>query len=114
MDRITNSDKLVLLLRQKLEERNKASSTARRDGAKARQAISEDTGLHALAAMEGVEDQPLRRAFVENLLADQLGSALTNDAQFQQIVSRVTEAIDDDSRASELLSRLIADLRSRV
>jgi hypothetical protein len=46
------------------------------------------------------------------LLADQLDPALINDAQFQQIVSRVTEAMEEDADALRLLSRLISDLRT--
>jgi hypothetical protein len=110
MDPISNTDRLVMLLRQKLEERAKAQ----RAGAKAKSATVaplEPAGVQALAALEGADERSLRRAIIQNLLADQLDPSLLNDAQFQQIVTRVTDAIEDDREASELMSRVLADLR---
>lgn len=114
MDPITNADRLVLLLRQKLRERSKTSS-GKRIGAKGRPDKGrpvEAVGLQALQAVEGVNEHLLRHAFIQNLLAEQFGSALINDAQFQQIVTRVSEAIDEHPQASQLLSRILVDLRS--
>lgn len=113
MDPISNAERLVILLRQKLEERSKVSS-AGRAGAKPKvnvDAPAEPTGIHALAAMEDADEGALRRAFVQHLLADQFGPDLINDAQFQQIVSRVTETIEQDPEAARLLARLVSDLR---
>jgi hypothetical protein len=110
MDPISNSDRLVMLLRQKLEERAKAQ----RAGAKAKPGVAapvEPAGVQALAALEGADGRSLRRAIIQNLLADQLDPSLLNDAQFQQIVTRVTDVIEDDREASELMSRVLADLR---
>ncbi len=111
MDPISNADRLVLLLRRKLQERAKAGAGANALARSGVQAPAEPSGLHALAAVEGADERLLRRALIQNLLADQLGPALLNDAQFQQIVSRVTQAIEEDDATSRLLSRLIADLR---
>jgi hypothetical protein len=112
MEPISNADRLVLLLRQKLEER--VRSTAR-SGSAARGATTqplEPTGVRALAAVEGCDDHSLRRAVVQHLLADQIDQSLINDAQFQQVVGRVTEAIEDDADASALLTRVLVDLRA--
>jgi hypothetical protein len=109
MDPISNADRLVLLLRQKLQERFRAGGAAKPNARPG--ATAEPSGLHALAAIEGVEERQLRRAFVQNLLADQLGPELINDAKFQQVVSQVTEAIEDDKQTSRLLTRLIGELR---
>jgi hypothetical protein len=114
MDPISSTDRLVLLLRQKLQERAKASG-AGRSGQKDRPATStpaDPTGLQAIAAVESADDRTLRRAFLQHLLAEQFGDGLINDAQFQHIVQRVADAIEDDGNASRLLSRLIADLRA--
>lgn len=113
MEPISNADRLVLLLRQKLEERSRSGGAARA-GAKAptnSQAPSEPSGVRALAAIEGIDERPLRRAIVQNLIADQLGPELINEAQFQQVVSRVTDAIEDDPDASKLLTSVIAEFR---
>jgi hypothetical protein len=110
MDPISNADRLVILLRQKLQERAKSGGASRADRKK-EQGTATPTGIQALAAVEGADERPLRRALIQNLLADQLGPALLNDGQFQQIVSRVTEAIEDDPGAAQLLTRLVSDLR---
>ncbi len=113
MEPISNADRLVLLLRQKLQERAKAGGAARTaDKSRSGVATPAPSGLQALAAAEGVDERTLRRAFVQHLLADQLGPELINDAQFQQVVTRVTDTIEEDAAAAGLLSRLIADLRA--
>jgi len=111
MEPINNADRLVLLLRQKLTERSKAM--AARAGEKSRAqttAPQTATGIRALAALDGADERSLRRAVVQNLLADQFEPSLLNDAQFQQIVTRVTDAIEDDGAAAKLLSQVIAEL----
>ena len=111
MEPISNADRLVILLRQKLEERAKAGK-AGQAGSKANvESPEEPSGVRALAAIEGTDERQLRRALIQNLLADQLGPELLNDAQFQQVVTRVTDTIEDDPVATKLLSRLVADLR---
>lgn len=111
MDPISNSDRLIALLRQKLQERAKTNAASRKPAGKGEHAKTL-SGVEAMAAIDGADERQLRRAFIQNILADQLGPMLVNDSQFQQIVTRVTEAIDDDAAAAKLLSRLIADLRA--
>jgi len=114
MDPISPADRLVMLLRQKLEERTRLQRGAAKPTREGRDAVRplEPSGIQALAALEGTDDHSLRRAIVQNLLADQLGQGLLNDAQFQQLVSRVTDAIEDDPGASGLMRHLIAEIRS--
>lgn len=114
MDPVSNTDRLVLILRQKLQERARLASSARKGRGEraAKQATSGADGIYALASIEGVDDRQLRRAFIQNLLSDQFGAELINDAQFQQVVTRVTEAIEEESVATRLLSRLIKELRA--
>lgn len=113
MDPISNVDRIVLLLRRKLEERGRsARAGGNRPKSESTATTSPVTGLGAIAAIEGVDERQLRRTFIQMLLADQLGANLVNDAQFQQVVTRVTEAIEEDAAASRLLSRLISDLRA--
>lgn len=111
MDPISNSDRLIALLRQKLQERTKTKAASRKPAGKG-ESLSTLSSVQAMAAIDGADERQLRRAFIQNLLADQLGPMLVNDSQFQQIVTRVTAAIDDDPAAAKLLSRLIADLRA--
>lgn len=111
MDPISNSDRLVLLLRHKLEERTKAASAGRAAAKSATDTPVSPLGVRELAAIDWTDERPLRRAIIQHLLADQLGPALINDAQFQQIVSRVSDAIEEDAQASNLLTEVISELR---
>jgi hypothetical protein len=113
MDPISNADRLVLLLRKKLEERAKSTAggrTAARSSASVA-APAEPAGARALAAIDGADERSLRRAVIQNLLADQLAPDLVNDAQFQQIVTRVTDTIEEDADAAGLLTRVVSGLR---
>lgn len=114
MEPISNIDRVVLLLKQRLEQRSRAQ---RQEGAARRRGGSEPQpgaqGITALAALAGVDERQLRRTFVQTLLADQLGADLVNDAQFQQIVSRVASAIEADADAARLLTRVLGDARAR-
>jgi hypothetical protein len=113
MDPVSNADNLVLLLRQKLRER--ARTSARGRAAAPQHAGSEPlkmSPVQQLAAVEGVDERLLRRALVQNLLVEQFGPSMLNDAQFQQVVSRVTAAIEEDADASKLISHVLSELRT--
>lgn len=112
MEPISNADRLMILLRQKLLERSKLSAKASAETRTPPSAESagEPTGIQAMAAAHGADERSLRRALIQHLLADQLGSGLLNDVQFQQIVSRVTETIEQDPQTSSMLTRLVSEL----
>jgi hypothetical protein len=98
-----------------LEERERALRKSN-SGAKSlgnRAGSSPVGGIRALASLDGVDERGMRRAFIQTLLADQFGQRLLNDAQFQQVVERVTDAIEADPATTRLLSRLLSDLRAR-
>jgi hypothetical protein len=113
MDPISNTDRLVLILRQRLKERAKTgvASTGSSRKSSGEAISSSKTGVRGLVGVEGVEAHVLHRALIQDILADQLGTNLVNDAQFQQVVSQVTEVIEADPAGSDLLARLISDLR---
>jgi hypothetical protein len=112
MDPISNVDRLAMLLRQRLAERSKADAR-RADGRRSaeRPAAGQPPAVEALASAEGVGERQLRRAVVENILADQLGQGLRNEARFQQVVERVTDALADDPGTARLLNRVVEDMR---
>jgi hypothetical protein len=114
MDPVSNVDQLVLLLRQRLTERARANGAgaAQRARATGEVAASAIESSRALAAIEGIDERQLRRAVLQNILADHFGSHLVNDAQFQQVVGRVAEAIEDEPRATKLLSEVISELKA--
>lgn len=113
MDPVSGADQLVILLRQKLRERARTSA---KDKVAARgQAGGEPAGLQtvqALVSVEGVDQGLLRRALVQNLMAEHFGQEMINDAQFQQIVSRVTGLIEEDADASALVVQVLSELKA--
>ena len=113
MEPVSSIDRVVLILRKRLEERDRARSTAPSAKDLRRSGAHQAGGLAALAALGEVEDRALRRTFIQTLLVDQLGQGLINDSQFQQVIERVTETIEADPDAAALVTRLLSDLRSR-
>lgn len=110
MDPISNVDRLVILLRQKLIERSRKVAGEKRAG-KGLAAGTRPTAIEALASAENVDEHVLRREVIQSLLADQFGPEIINDAQFQTIISRVTEAIEENAETANLLRRIISGLR---
>ncbi|MGE5566080.1 MAG: hypothetical protein ACM3YN_08000 [Parcubacteria group bacterium] len=111
MDPVSNVDGLVLLLRQRLLERSRTSASSQKDRKAGGRADAGVASVQALAAVDDLDDRQLKRALIQNILAEQLGRGLLNEARFQQVVDRVTDTIELDADASKLLSRLIGDLR---
>ncbi|MEM8697270.1 MAG: hypothetical protein AAGE05_14710 [Pseudomonadota bacterium] len=107
MDPINSADRLVMILRQKLQERRKTENRDRL-AAKTSRGVR---NIHALAAADGAPEKQLRRRFLQNILAGELGTNMINEAQFQQMVDRVHDAIESDPDSAALLSQVIADLR---
>ncbi|MFA5711919.1 hypothetical protein [Mycolicibacterium sp.] len=108
MTRVSNIDHIVILLRQKLLERSRTSA---RGSASSATRSQEALGAQAVTALDTLDDRQLRRAVIQDVLAEQFGRSLTNDAEFQQIVERVTSALEEDRDAARLFSRVTAELR---
>lgn len=111
MDHISQIDRLVVVLRQRLLERAKTATSGRRNSAQDAKATGLDN-LKALAAIEAVSDYQLRRSLTQNNLADQFGHGLVNETNFQQVVERVTEARESDDSGLALINRLVEELRN--
>lgn len=113
-DRISAADQLVLLLRQRLTEHGQAQRKGR--GESGRPASARQAGpahaIQALAAIEGLDDRVLKRAIVQNILAEKFGAELVNDAEFQQVVEKVVSTLGDHAGGSELLARLVREMRA--
>lgn len=111
MDPVSNVDRLVLLLRQRLAERS--ASASGRGPATARRA-NPRAAIRELAAVDGADERPLRRALIQKLISESLGERLVNEAQFQQVVDRVTSAIEADPEAAKLLQRVVRELKAEA
>jgi hypothetical protein len=56
-----------------------------------------------LATAEGVSEREFQQALIAGLLADELGEAVANDAQFVRLVDDVLAIIERDKDSSALL-----------
>lgn len=113
MDPISNVDRLVLLLRLRLQERD----PSRRPNRGARKAEARAGGVaaaQALAAAEEIDDRQLRRALIQGLLSDHFGQRLVNEAKFQRMVDRVVAAIETDEVGKALMDRVTDELRAQA
>jgi len=87
---------------QRLLERARGRPAAGGSGASAGRADP----LRELAQSEGLPERQLKRALVQSILDDQFGSDVTGEARFQQVIDRVTDALEADPQAGRLLTRL--------
>jgi hypothetical protein len=114
MDPISNVDQLVLLLRQRLTERSRASPGGQRDRTHSPSEPTQGSvhSVQALAALEDVDEHQLKRAVIQSILAEHFGAGLVNDAKFQQVVDRVTETLESETGAPLLFAQVVRELRS--
>lgn len=113
MDPVSNANRIAMMLRARLQERAKAGAAGRasRADSKASGEASRKGAVRSAEAIEGLDDRRLRRALIEDILTDQFGTALVNDARFQQVVDQVTDAIEADAEGGAIFSRVVEDLR---
>lgn len=114
MDRISNADRVILVLRQRLLERARAGNASRnqKPDDKASTAPGSLDNLHALAGVQDIEDRQLGRALIQSLLVEELGSELINDAKFQRTIDQVLETLEREAKTRQLLGRLVSELRT--
>lgn len=114
MTRIGNVDQVLLLLREQLER----SGRGRNVEHGARTSRSDTTTAppldraRALAGLDGLPEDEVRRAVVRGLLVDAFGESMSNDPAFQSVVDDVLRIIADMPGGAELIDRAVAQLRS--
>lgn len=110
MTRIGNVDQVLLLLREQLQRAGKGRQAARklRTGPVAPRPLDR---VRALAAMESLNDDELRRALVRGILTEEFGEGVGNDAALQAIVDDVVRIIGDTQGGPDLIGRAIAQLK---
>ena len=109
MEALSNADRFVVLLRQKLSERAKSRSRATTTASVTNRPIGREATriVAGRVVTAGGKDQQLRRVIVEQLLMERLGAALVNEAKFQAIVDQVAEMIADDPNAGAMLAEVV-------
>ena len=110
MTRITNTDQVLMLLRNHLER-------AKRGERKAANPISQpdapQTALDRIQDLARHEDLPrteIENALVRGLLTNEFGPAVSNDARFQVILDDVLAAIRRDEAMTKLLDRTVTQI----
>jgi len=113
MDPISQVDQLAMILRQRILDHSK-TRVARHKSPGAEKRPSWVGALKALAATEEVDDHQLRRALIQNILAEQFGHDLVNETKFQRVVERVVETLEADTAGAALMARCVNELRDGV
>lgn len=105
MEPLTAVDRLVLILRQRLQARQRGAAASRRPGVERLDAAA----ALRLATLEG---EILERTLIQTLLMDQLGAGLVNDPRFQRVVTQVTDAITESPDGRALMAAAVRELRA--
>lgn len=112
MTRITGTDQVLLLLRERLARGTGTGSTARH-GALARGERAPLDRLRAMAGFDALDPDERRRAVVHGLLIEELGEGVANDAGFQAVLGDVMRIIGDMPGGVDLIDRAATALRGR-
>jgi hypothetical protein len=114
MARIGNVDQVLLLLRERLQragkgrEAGRKSRTGRADPAAARPLDR----VRALAALDSLDEDEVRRAMVRGILTEEFGEGVGNDPALRTLVDDVARIIGESSGGPELMDRAIAQLKA--
>lgn len=113
MTRVGNVDQVLLLLREQLQRSGKArGASAKAPSARAESSSARPLDrVRALAALDTLEEEDLRRAVVRGLLAEQFGEAVGNDPAMIAIVDQVSRIIGEAAEGRDLMERAIAQLK---
>ncbi|WP_448661544.1 hypothetical protein ACG3SL_12850 [Sphingomonas sp. CJ20] len=113
MTSIGNVDQVLLLLREQLQRtgRNRGASRRGRTAASGASSARPLDRVRALAALDTLDEEELRRAMVRGLLAEQFGEAVANDPALIAIVDQVSRIIGETLEGRQLMDRALAHLK---
>lgn len=109
MTRITSVDQALLLLQSHLQRTERSRHPSNRNVA----SLDRRSGLQRvreIASNGQTSEDDLRRALIAGILLDELGGAIEDDARFQEIVTKVKEAILADAGSRSALDRVLEQL----
>ena len=110
MTRISNTDHVLLLLREQLQKigQSRKERTARSGPVRG----STPRPIARLRAMDSLEDgEEFRRTLVRAILTEEMGEAMANDPSFQAVVDNVYRMISATPDGQELIDRAGRQLR---
>ncbi len=113
MTRITQSDQIVLLLRQQLQKVAGRKDVQRKERT-GKSAKREDAGnrVEALAALRNLPQEDVERALLRMLLIEEMGEAIGSDPKFQGIIDKVHRLIKSDRETNQLIGQALEALRA--
>ena len=112
MTRITNSDHVLLLLREQLQKIGRTrSERPSRAGAVRGSTPRPIARLQAMASLEEYAGEEFRRTLVRAILTEEMGEAMANDPSFQAVVDNVYRMISSTPDGQELIDRAGRQLR---
>jgi hypothetical protein len=113
MTRVTSSDHILLLLRERLQrlDRTRGQKITRTSGGQ-KSTPPPMERLQALAALEAVSGEEFQRTLVRAVLSEELGEAVVNEAAFQSIAAEVFQLITASPEGRDLVERAARELRS--
>lgn len=111
MTRVNGTEHVLLLLRERLQrmERGRGARTAkaRRSGARSEAPMAR---LQALAGLDQLPADELRRSLVRALLSEELGEDVASDPGFAAIADEVYRMISDSEEGRALIERASKEL----
>ncbi len=114
MTRVTQADQAIMLLRAQLERIGRARSSQK--GSRAgRAAVAGKKPLERvreLAALGALSDEQFGDALIHNLLAEQFGEKLANEAAFIGLGEDVTRLLRSDAETGALLDQVVREMRT--
>lgn len=112
MTRITNTDKLVMLLQERLKAASRKGKDVKtaKTGKTVAPAKSGDVALARELANAGHDENDTHHALIQGILSQEFGDRLVNDANFQQIVGQVVEIIKRDPEMRKHLQNSLREL----
>lgn len=114
MTRVSSSEHILLLLRERLQRMDRGRKDAPSRGSGPRDAAGGAPlrRLQALAALEQIDPDELRRTLVRALLSEELGEAVANDPSFEAVAEEVFRLINDSEEGRTLIERAEQELRA--
>jgi hypothetical protein len=110
MTRVGNVEQVLLLLREQLQRAGKKSGTVRKTetGRTTQRPLDR---VRALAALDSLNEDEVRRAVVRGILTEEFGEGVGNDPALQQVVDQVIGIIGGTPDGAELIDRAVAQLK---
>jgi len=106
---------VLLLLRERLNRLDRGrGKQAGRTGSTASATAPPMARLQALAAVEELPQDELRRTLVRALLSEELGEAVTSDPSFAEVADEVYRVISDSEEGQALMERATRELRAKA